>query len=1117
MRSNKKYILIVEDEPLVADALKGMLCGTDRSGFACTAVGNLKQGLAHLSTKRCDIVLLDLGLPDAQGLEGPSLVRRQFEKVPIIVLTGLDDEKTALTALHMDIQDYLIKGQINVGILVRAVYYAIERKKMADAQRESEERLRMVVEAARALIYELDITTNRILILRGLKEVFGYDMTEITFTRDWWDNIIHPDDRDPVRSRVNEIIRNGNDYSIEYRVLHKSRQYITVQDTGKATRDARGKITGFVGGIVDISERKRAEENLRTAKELSEALNRINSLIYSTIEFDEIMQRVVGETAKATGADSAIIYVPKDGVWVARYIYGLPDYISGRLFTEDDIKYSTTAIKERRIVIDNDLARDKELCHSYITEFGVNALLDAPLLVGETVIGDFSLYSCRIGEVFNEQHVDFLNKVSSSVSLAVKNSSLFSELKRAQERASFFADAIANSSQPFAAGKPDGGLILYNKAFIELTGYTAQELKNMTWSVDLTPPEWQSYEAEIIGELHRSSQPQLYQKEYIRKNGMRVPIEVKVHLVRDEQGNPDYYYSFVTDITERKKTEQALRESEERFREAFTHAPIGMILTDPQGRYQYANRAYQDIVGYTEQELRQPGFDFRLITHPEDIEFAIREVNRLLAGEIPAFFIEKRYIRKDGHIVWVRLSSSVRRDADGRPLQMVGLVEDINERKRLEDEIKHLAHHDVLTGLPNRRLFNEIVEVEVAQARRYHRKLGIFFLDIDRFKEINDTLGHEAGDELLRQAALRLKGVIRTSDTISRIGGDEFNLVLADISYPEYAADVARKILSEIQKPFMIRGHQINVSTSIGISVFPDDSTEMDALLRYADMALYYAKEHGRNMFQFYNPIINSRSLERVRFEANLRHAIEHGELHLYFQPIIDVKTMKIASVEALVRWQHPAKGLLLPEHFFGQAEDIGFMPMIDEWVLNTVSRQMKAWLDEDLFPMSVTVNLSAREFQNPELVNRISGILRRTGLPPECLDIEITEATAMGNLENSIQRLHALSEMGVHVSLDDFGAGYSSLNQIKRLPVGKLKIDKSIIRNIATSSDDQAIVTAMTVMAHALKLKVVAEGVESENQFTYLKDLQCDQAQGFLFSEPVPCEKFRDMVTAAR
>ncbi|HEX8949777.1 MAG TPA: EAL domain-containing protein, partial [Dissulfurispiraceae bacterium] len=457
------------------------------------------------------------------------------------------------------------------------------------------------------------------------------------------------------------------------------------------------------------------------------------------------------------------------------------------------------------------------------------------------------------------------------------------------------------------------------------------------------------------------------------------------------------------------------------------------------------------------------------------------------------------------------------KDEHGNVVQVVHVARDITERKRLEEEIRHMAYHDTLTGLPNKRLFKDIVNVELAQASRNRKKLAFMFLDLDRFKEINDTLGHEAGDHLLKEVAARLRKTIRASDTLARIGGDEFNMILSDIAQEEDVTVIVRKILSSFQEPFTVDGHELYITTSIGVSIYPDDSGDVEVLLRYADIAMYHAKEHGRNNYQFYSPSINFRSFERIRLENMLRRAVEHGELEMHYQPQVDIKTRRVVCAEALVRWRHPELGLLKPDHFIPLAEGMGFITAIDEWVLRTVGAQIRSWLDMGLPPVCVSVNLSAKEFLNPALTERISRALAETALPPELLNIEITESVAMGNIEHTVARLNELTRMGIRILIDDFGTGYSSLNYLKRLPVQKLKIDKSFVQDIATDSDDRAIIRAVAAMAHNMNISVLAEGVETEEQLSFLRSARCDEAQGYLFSEPVPADKFVELFHLAK
>jgi diguanylate cyclase (GGDEF)-like protein len=439
-----------------------------------------------------------------------------------------------------------------------------------------------------------------------------------------------------------------------------------------------------------------------------------------------------------------------------------------------------------------------------------------------------------------------------------------------------------------------------------------------------------------------------------------------------------------------------------------------------------------------------------------------------------------------------------------------GLYEEL---KKMEEEVRHMAHHDPLTGLPNRRLFNSLLSLGFAQSRRHDTKLAVLFLDLDRFKDINDTLGHESGDQLLKEVAIRLKATVRASDTVARIGGDEFNIILPDVVRAEDISDVAQKIMESFRDTFMISGHEFNVTPSIGISIYPDDGHEMDALLKYADIAMYDAKKAGRNTYRFYNHEMNIRSTERIKLDSGLRLAIDRGDLYVHYQPIIDINTARIVCAEALVRWQHPDMGLLDAARFVSVAEETGFMSSIDEWVLTNVCSQVRTWKESGITPVPVTVNLSARLFQNPELASKVSHIIEETGIPPFCLHIEITESTAMTNIGRTAASIKELAEMGLNISIDNYGVGCSSLNYLKRLPVKRLKIDQSFIRDISTDSDDRDIINAVTAMAHKMDMKVVAEGVETEEQLSFLRRVGCDEMQGFLFSKPLTAGEFQKLI----
>jgi diguanylate cyclase (GGDEF)-like protein len=441
------------------------------------------------------------------------------------------------------------------------------------------------------------------------------------------------------------------------------------------------------------------------------------------------------------------------------------------------------------------------------------------------------------------------------------------------------------------------------------------------------------------------------------------------------------------------------------------------------------------------------------------------------------------------------------------------LQQEIIEHKQAEEMIKHQAYHDLLTGLPNRAQLILRFDIELAQANRNRKKLAVLHFDLDRFKIINDSLGHFVGDQVIRAVGERLKTLIRMSDTLSRIGDDEFIILLADINRAEDAARFAQKVTDAMRKVFRIGQHEIYLTTSIGISIFPEDSNQADVLLTNADIAVSHVKKQRRDSYEFFNSTLNVRTIERLRLENGLRLSIERGELLLLYQPLINIRTGKICCLEALVRWKHAVLGVLPPSQFIPIAEEIGFITSIDEWVLRTACTQVKAWFDEGLPPFIITVNLSTQQFQQPRLIEMITKIIHETNLNPYCLGIEVTESTAMRDIELAIPNLYGLHDMGIKLSIDDFGTGHSSLSYLKRFPVQTLKIDQSFIKGVATDPDDQAIVRAVIAMGHNLQMKIIAEGVETDKQLAFLRDNDCDEVQGFLFSQPRTAEEICELI----
>ena len=588
-----------------------------------------------------------------------------------------------------------------------------------------------------------------------------------------------------------------------------------------------------------------------------------------------------------------------------------------------------------------------------------------------------------------------------------------------------------------------------------------------------------------------------------------IAFETRYAPYRDSGGRVLGVIGVATDVTEQRRADQALRASELRYRTLFERNLAGVFRSTLDGQILDCNESFARTFGYDspQEVLSRPARNFYLQPGDrQDFLTRLSEQRSLTNFEMCAR-------RRDGTPVWVLENATLVEGPDGANSLIEGTVIDITERKRAEEQVKHLAFHDALTGLPNRLLLNDRLTIALAQAHRGQQKLATFYLDLDRFKVINDSLGHTVGDALLRRVAERLRSCLREGDTVARLGGDEFVILVSRIADEKAAETVARKVLAAIRLPFAVEGRDFFLTTSIGISLHPNDGTDAETLLQHADTAMYRAKEQGRDNFQLYAPEMNARATERLSLENRLRQALGNAELLLHYQPIVDLKSGRVRGAEALLRWHHPERGLLLPAEFIRLAELSGLIAPIGRWVLQKACEQVRLWQSQGYPELTVSVNLSPRQFQQPDLVAQVASALESSGIEPRFLDLEITESSAMENAELTIGTLWHLRRLGVGISMDDFGTGYSSLNYLKRFPIDRVKLDQSFVRDVVTNSEDAAIVRAVIAMAHTLRLVVVAEGVETAEQLAFLQKHRCDEMQGFLYSRPLEPGLFRELL----
>ncbi|MCZ7384911.1 MAG: EAL domain-containing protein [Candidatus Methanoperedens sp.] len=547
----------------------------------------------------------------------------------------------------------------------------------------------------------------------------------------------------------------------------------------------------------------------------------------------------------------------------------------------------------------------------------------------------------------------------------------------------------------------------------------------------------------------------------------------------------------------------ALTESESRFR-ALTESTSSAIFIYQQNKFLYVNPATQKITGYSEFELQ--GMNIWDLTHPDHRE-TIKQRIQIQQKPRGVFREEVKLITKQGEIRWVDFTAASIELA-GQPV-MLGTAFDITDRKKAEDRLLYDAFHDALTGLPNRNLFMELVGRAFERAKRYTDKTcAVIFMDLDNFKQINDSLGHTIGDKLLIEASKRLTSKqFRAADTVARLGGDEFVILIEDLQNPSQVIHVSKRIQQEIGKPFNLDGHEIFITTAIGIATFENSYNHPEEMLRDADTAMYRAKSNGKGQFMLFDSSMHADVAIRLKLESDLRHAIENQEFKVLFQPIISSETRKIIGAESLIRWSHPTRGMVSPVEFIPVAEETGLIVPIGEWVLQSVCQQVKSWHDTGNSKIWVSVNFSARQFRDKNLVMLIKQTLAKSSLSPIHLVGEITESVAMQDLDYTIKVMNILREIGLRFAIDDFGTGYSSLSYLNKFPISTVKIDRSFVKKLPNDLNSTAIISAIMTIAHKLNLKIVAEGVETEEQLAFLQSQQCDEIQGFLFYKPLPAE----------
>lgn len=873
--------------------------------------------------------------------------------------------------------------------------------------------------------------------------------------------------------------------------------------------------------VTDVTDRKHAENEIRTANRLLLMLTNINQTIVRRLPTEQMFQEACTVAVRDGGFVMAWIGTlnPHDNSIQQMALAGKgQEALSAFEFDladQEDNSPTMMALRHGQHGICQNTATDPAFAkyrHIAMTH-GFASVVALPLVVNGTIVGNFSMYASEPG-IFNQREMDLLDELANDISFALTVADVELErnlAEKALRQSESLFHTLASASPVGIFHTDELGEFLYtNHSWYQITDISLEDASQDGWLAHIyTVDRERIHEAWTKTLRQKISLNQEFR--LMRRNGSLIWVKGQIAVELDASGNFLGFVGTVTDIT-------ALKESEENNRmtnTVFENTREGIMVTDRNNQIIMVNRACCDITQYAAEELIGKSTTI-LVSGKHDKAFYKEMWTSLNNTGYWKGEIWNR--RKNGEIYPELLSISTIRDESGLITNYVAVFGDITSLKSSEEKLEFLAHHDPLTKLPNRLMLLSRLEHAIALARRDQTQLALLMLDLDRFKNVNDSFGHLAGDELLQQVAERLTGKLRSVDTVTRLGGDEFTILLESIASPEDAARVANNIIKTLESPWTLSDNiEVRIGASIGISLYPGHGDSALELLQHADAALYQAKAAGRGCARYFSEKLTQATRDRFNIESRLRLAIQHEELRVYFQPKLDVNTGELIGAEALMRWQDKIEGMMLPERFVGIAEDTGLIRSLGEWVLRESCKQGRAWLERGLKPIKIAVNISAHQLHHTDLISILDTLLDESGFPACYLELELTESILMNREQEVIETLNAIRKMGITLAIDDFGTGYSSLAYLKSFPLDVLKIDKSFVADIEKDADDRAITATIIKIAHTLGLKVVAEGVENEMQLAFLEQHECDMYQGHLVSQAIPATAFEALMQQAQ
>ncbi len=1023
-------------------------------------------------------------LPAAHAARGESLVMegRDYRGVAVLAATRPIAGTPWAMVAQIDMREvmaplndrFAIVALVSLAILVvtAAVIFALWRLQREAFRRQQRSERGAALEIARA--------HERLVAAQRIARIGSWERS-LDGTQQWWSEEtyrllryelgmgeiepslelfyarVHPDDRERVRKAIEHSAAQGSHYHVAYRVLLPSGEIRQFENTSRIVRDAEGRPQAIAGTTQDVTEQRRTEELLRRQSAQFAAV--LKNLPQGISVFDETLHLQLWNEGFVEVLDLPPEIVVRDASFddliripATRGEYG-PGDPEEHIRARKALAMKFEAHRFERI-------RPNGKAH---------LVQGTPFHIEGQLAGFITTYT------------DITESKNAELQL--------------QHQHALLNTIIENIPGGVSLLDGERNFVAVNREFRRLLDLPDSLFERMPVAAHELA-RFSAGGADIIDDAPRAPEPYVFER--TRPNG--TTIEVRGAPLPDGG-----FVTIYTDITARRKSEERLQLAEK----VFDNSPDAIMISDHDNRIVSINEAFTQITGFAPEDVL--GEDPRILASGRhDAEFYRRMWDELKRNGHWAGEIWDRRKSGETYPKWMTISAVVDRHT-GKLTHYVTMFSDITERKTAEQRIHYLAHHDALTGLPNRFSLEARLDQACVEARRHAWNVAVLFIDLDRFKVINDTLGHHVGDQLLIEVARRFTGSIRETDMVARLGGDEFVIVLPDLKTPSDAATVADKIIGALSTAIVVDGNELHTSPSVGISVYPDDGGDSDTIMRNADTAMYHAKTLGRNNFQFYAEEMNRNASERLDIERRLRQALAKNEFELYYQAQLTTQDLCVAGVEALLRWRTGDGRLVAPDRFIPIAEETGLIVALGEWVLRTACRQAKAWIDGGLAPLRIAVNVSARQLRKQDFPDIVASALADSGLPAPLLEIEITESAVMEEPEEARAILVRLKEMGVTLAIDDFGTGYSSLAYLKRFPIDHLKIDRSFVTDVEHDANDAAIAVSIIALAHNLGLKVIAEGVETDAQLALLRTHRCDELQGYLFSRPLPADAAGD------